>query len=145
VILLDTNVVSELMKPQPNGAVVSFIENQSIQTLFVPSLVVAEIHYGIRRLPSGHNRDNLTKAFTDFLEAGFGERVLGFDIRAAEGYATVRMRREQGGRPVQVQDALIGGMALTHGATLATRNIADFEDSGVAPVDPWNEGQSPLP
>jgi predicted nucleic acid-binding protein len=137
VILLDTNVVSELMKQQVHPAVESFIETKRTEELFVPSIVVAEIRYGVSRLPMGQRRRQIEAKFDAFLQRGFASRILPFDVACAAGYATARTAREQAGRPVGVQDALIGGLALAHGATLATRNIADFDGYGLSLVDPW--------
>lgn len=135
--LLDTNVVSELMKPQPDAGVAAFVDRQRLGELFVPSLVVAEIRYGLRRLPEGQRRKALDAAFEAFLQAGFAGRVLAFDEACAAGYAAARATREVAGRPVPVQDALIGGMALAHGAAVVTRNTADFDGYGLVLVDPW--------
>lgn len=129
--------MSELMRRQPHPAVAGFIERHSSADLFVPSLVVAEIRYGLHRLPAGQRRDELEQDFGTFLEAGFAARVLAFDADCALGHATARLVREQAGRPVPAMDALIGGMALAHGATLATRNLADFDGYGLSIVDPW--------
>lgn len=136
--LLDTNVVSEIMKPRPDHTVAAFLDRQPLSDLFVPSLVVAEIHYGVQRLPEGHRRSALAQAVEAFLEAGFAARILVFDAACAVGYATARATREAAGRPVPVQDALIGGMALAYGATLVTRNIADFDGYGLSLVNPWH-------
>lgn len=136
-ILLDTNVVSEIMKPRPHPGVAAFIDGQPIERLFVPSLVMAELRHGIARLPQGRRRDTIEGDFATFSRVGFASRVLAFDDRCASGYALARSRREQAGRPVALLDALIGGMALAHGATLATRNTADFDGYGLALIDPW--------
>ena len=136
-ILLDTNVVSELMKAEVDPAVAAFVAMWQIDGVFLPSLVVAEIRYGPRRLPSGRRRDELSAAFETFLDAGFNGRILAFDLACAEGYAVARQARESAGRPVSVQDALIGGMALAHGAVLVTRNVGDFDGYGLDLVDPW--------
>ena len=125
------------MRRQPHPAVAGFIEHKPSTDLFVPSLVVAEIRYGLRRLPAGKRRDELERNFGTFLEAGFAGRVLAFDADCALGYATARVIREQAGRPVPAMDALIGGMALAHGAMLATRNVSDFDGYGLSIVDPW--------
>lgn len=135
--LLDTNVVSETMKAQPDPAVSGFLARQRLDTLFVPSLVVAELRYGVARLPTGQRRRGLEAALDAFLQAGFTGRVLAFDAACAASYAVVRTTREAAGRPVTVQDAMIGAMALAHGATLVTRNTGDFEDYGLTLVDPW--------
>ncbi len=97
---------------------------------------MAEIRYGLRRLPEGQRRDELERDFGTFLATGFAARVLAFDADCALGYAKARVGREQAGRPVPAVDALIGGMALAHGATLATRNVADFDGYGLSIVDP---------
>lgn len=139
-ILLDTNVVLEIMKPRGNPDVADFINRQSLHELFLPSLVVAELRYGLRRLPEGRRRTEIEASFEAFLTAGFASRVLVFDMACAAGYAAVRIALERAGRPVQIQDALIGGMALAYGAILATRNVADFVGYGLSLVDPWQRG-----
>ncbi len=136
-ILLDTNVVSEIMKRQPDPHVAAFIDAQPLGRLFVPSLVMAELRHGIARLQEGRRRAAIEADFEAFCRLGFASRILSFDDRCATGYAHARSAREQAGRPVAVLDALIGGMALAHGATLATRNIVDFDGYGLALVDPW--------
>lgn len=125
------------MRRHPHPAVAAFIESQASADLFVPSPVVAEIRYGLRRLPEGRRRDELERDFGTFLEGGFAARVLAFDAGCALGYAMARVVREQAGRPVPAMDALIGGMALAHGATLATRNLTDFDGYGLRLADPW--------
>ncbi len=143
-ILLDTNVVSELIKRHVHHAVATFISSTSIGDLFLPSIVVAEIRFGMGRLPAGRRRSEIEGDFDTFLRAGFASRILPFDASCAAGYATARLTREQAGRPVQVLDALIGGLALVHGATLATRNIADFDGYGLSLVNPW-DAAAPVP
>lgn len=125
------------MRQHPHPAVAAFIEHHPSADLFVPSPVVAEIRYGLRRLPEGRRRDELERDFGLFLKTGFAARVLAFDADCALGYATARVVREQAGRPVPAMDALIGGMALAHGATLATRNLTDFDGYGLSLADPW--------
>ncbi len=139
-ILLDTNVLSELMRPAIDPAVAAFIAAQPGEDLFTASLCEAEIRYGIARLPSGRRRDGLAAAFRSFIVTGFAGRILAFDSACAEGYATIRTRREAAGLPVSLPDALIAGTALAHGATVATRNVADFAGCGVAVIDPWERG-----
>ncbi len=137
-ILLDTNVVSELMKPLCHPAVAAFIRTKPLGALFLPSLVVAEIRYGLGRLPAGRRRAEIERDFDAFLHAGFASRILPFDGACAPGYATARITRERAGRPVTIQDALIGGLALAHGATVATRNTTDFDGYGLSVVNPWD-------
>jgi predicted nucleic acid-binding protein len=138
VILLDTNVVSEFMRAHPDGQVKLFVAAQRLETLFLPSLVVAEIRYGLARLPEGQRRSGLEALFERLLAEGFADRVLPFDATCAACYARARAAREAAGRPISMPDALIGGMALAHGATLATRNTPDFEGIGLSLVNPWD-------
>lgn len=136
-ILLDTNIVSELMRTRPDDQVRGFLAAQRLETLFLPSLVVAEIRYGLARLPDGQRRAALEGLFERFLAEGFAERVLPFDATCALRYARVRAAREAAGRPIALADALIGGLALAYGAALATRNTSDFEGIGLRLVNPW--------
>ena len=133
--LLDTNVVSEIIKLRPDPMVDKFIRAQDSKGLFVPSVVVAELRYGVEQLPAGQRRRVLEQAFEGFLQTGFADRVLVFDAACARGYALVRTTREAGGCPVSFQDALIGGMA--HGAVMVTRNVSDFEGYGLTVLNPW--------
>jgi predicted nucleic acid-binding protein len=137
VIVLDTNVVSELMRPHPDPRVRAFLAARQLETLFLPSLVVAEIRYGLARLPDGQRRVGLGTLFEQLLAEGFEDRVLPFDSTCAATYATARAGRERAGRPIAMADALIAGTALAHGATLATRNTADFDGLGLALLNPW--------
>jgi predicted nucleic acid-binding protein len=137
VILLDTNVVSEIMKRAPDPAVARFIAATPISDLFIPSLVVAEIRYGLGRLPDGRRRTSMADSFDALLATGFADRVLVFDARCAEAYARGRVARDQAGRPVHVHDALIGGMAMAYGGKIATRNTTDFDDYGLVVINPW--------
>lgn len=142
-ILLDTNVVSELMKTRPHAHVSAFFERVWLRDLYLPSVAVAEIRYGIERLPEGRWRDDIERGFAAFLAEGFGERIVVFDPGCAAGYARFRVARERVGRSVTVLDAMIGGMAMAFGARLATRNIADFDLCGLNLIDPWRADRSP--
>jgi predicted nucleic acid-binding protein len=136
-ILLDTNVLSELMRPTIVPAVATWVRAQPPDELFTASLCEAEIRYGIARLPTGRRRAQLETAFGTLLAQGFASRVLAFDSACAAGYAAVRVRREVAGRPIGVPDAMVAGTALVHGAVVATRNTVDFSDCGVTVIDPW--------
>lgn len=135
--LLDTNVVSEVMRPAPDARVGRFLASRPLTDLFLPSLVVAEIQYGLARLSEGQRRQSLSAQFELLLAEAFAGRVLVFDARCAQAYAVARATRDRLGRPLQVQDALIGGMALAYGAQFATRNVADFDGYGLDLVNPW--------
>ena len=135
-ILLDTNVVSAMMKPAFEPAIDIFCQAHSTRKLHLPSIVIAEIRYGIQRVPPGRCRDETEQNFFTFLSAGFSARIVHFDDVRAKYYAIARATRDRAGRPVSAEDALIGGMALAYGAILATRNTADFEGYGLRLVNP---------
>ena len=137
-ILLDTYVISELMRPAIAPAVAAYLQAQDPETLFTASLCEAEIRYGITRPPAGRRRDALDAAFHCFLAEGFAARVIVFDSACAESYAAVRVRRETVGLPISLPDAMIAGTALAHGATVATRNMVDFSSCGIAVANPWD-------
>jgi toxin FitB len=136
VIVVDTNVTSELMKPAPSTAVSGWISSQNPTQLYTTSITVAEVLYGIARLPQGHRRTLLETAargvFSEFVD-----HVLPFDAAAAEHYADVVSVRERSGAPIDGFDAQIAAICRVNGATLATRNGRDFRDTGIDVVDPW--------
>lgn len=138
-ILLDANVVSELMRPSPHPAVTAFIQQYRPGDVFLPSLCEAEIRYGLHRLPRGRRRGELESAFGTFMRQGFRDRVVVFDSACASAYAKARAERERAGRPGSLTDLLIAGMALAHGASLATRNVVDFDGCGLTILDPWRQ------
>lgn len=135
-IVLDTNVVSELMRAAPAPAVLSWLAEHRASDVYTTAITVAEIRYGISRLPGGRRRDGLQQA-ADEIFAAFPDQVLPFDLRAAAAYADLVAQRESTGNPISGFDAQIAAICRTHLATLATRNIADFTGTGVATVDPW--------
>jgi predicted nucleic acid-binding protein len=137
VIMLDTNVVSELMRPMPNPAVLAWVDAQSDRDLWLCSVVVSELLYGLARLPSGARRSQLTQAFETMLTEDFAGRVLAFDLPAAVVCADLVSAREQLGQPLAMADAQIAATCLAHGARLATRNVRDFEGLGLSWVNPW--------
>jgi len=137
-IVLDTNVVSELMRPAPAAAVVAWIGRQSRQQFCTTSLTEAELRYGVALLPHGRRRDAVARGVDALFRADFRDRVLPFDSAAAGRYAEIAQTRREVGRPISQFDAQIAAVARTHGATLATRNVADFEGCGVDVVDPWS-------
>lgn len=137
-ILLDTNVVSEMMRRTPAAPVMAYLRSRRDADLFLPSLVMAELRHGIAKLPAGHRQSNLQAELEAVLARGFEGRIVAFDAACAAGYGQARAARERMGRPVPPMDGLIGGMALAHGATLATRNVGDFDGYGLALVNPWD-------
>ena len=136
VIVVDTNVVSESMRPSPSAAVTSWLDDQFPGDLYTTAVTVAEIRYGIERLPDGQRRDQLLVAATEVL-AGFAERVLPFDTSAAVRYGAIVAGGERAGAPITGFDAQIAAICLVRGATLATRNTKHFDGTGVAVVNPW--------
>jgi predicted nucleic acid-binding protein len=137
VIVLDTNVVSELMRPEPNPAVLSWVGAQRPKTLHTTSVTQAEVLYGIALLPAGKRRDSLAAAADAIFADDFSGRVLPFDSAAAERFAEIVAARRRAGSPIENFDAQIAAIALTSGAMLATRDIGGFAGCGLDLVDPW--------
>lgn len=137
-IVLDTNVVSELMRPEPAPAVLSWLQQQSSGGLRTTTVTVAEIRYGIARLPHGRRRESLHQAASEIF-AAFPSQVLPFDLAAANTYADVVTGRETIGNPIDGFDAQIAAICRSRAATLATRNTKDFTDTGIAVVNPWEK------
>jgi len=136
-IILDTNVISELMKPEPHRGVLKWFDGLSAARLFTTSITKAEILHGIFLLPPGRRRQAFERAAEGLFEEDFSGRVLPFDADASLPYATIAARRRAAGRPISHFDAQIAAIAAANIAVLATRNVADFEDCGIDLVDPW--------
>lgn len=144
-IVVDTNVTSELMRTSPSPAVAAWVGAQSPSDLYTTAVTVAEISYGLARLPEGGRKERLVDAAREVFSA-FAEQVLPFDTAAAIEYAAVVIERERRGTPINGFDAQIASICRTRNATLATRNVKDFERTGVDLVNPWGgspEGQRP--
>jgi len=137
VIILDTNVISEVMRPQPNVQVMSWLREYPVEELAVTAVSIAEISYGLNRLAKGRRRDSLQWRFQMFIAQGFSDRIFPFDDRAARIYADIVVNRQQQGKPIEVMDAMIAAIALIKIATLATRNVSDFENCGLELINPW--------
>jgi len=135
-IVVDTNVVSELMKPSPASAVTGWVQARDGNELYTTSITLAEILYGITRLPDGSRRE-LLHATASEVFAAFEGQVLPFDSHAAAHYAEVLAGREQLGLPIDGFDAQIAAICRAHVAALATRNLKDFRHTGVDLIDPW--------
>ncbi len=139
-IALDTNVVSEIMRPQPAAAVLSWLDAQVANELWLTSTIAAELMFGVARLPDGARKQRLALAVSTMLDADFAERVLPFDLAAASVYADLLAQRERAGQSLAMADAQIASVCLLHGATLATRNEKDFAGLGLMIVNPWGAG-----
>lgn len=136
-ILLDTNVVSELMKSAPEPAVMAWINAIPGAAVFVSAVTQAEILYGVALVPDGKRRQGLARASRTVFQTYFRGRVLPFDSEAAEAFAELAAARRQSGRPITQADAQIAAIARSRGAELATRNVLDFEGCGVDVINPW--------
>jgi predicted nucleic acid-binding protein len=137
-IILDTNVISELMRPKPSSQVATWVAQQPGTELFTTSITEAEIFYGIELLGRGKRREGLLAAAEAMFSEDFAGRVLVFDSDAARVFAKIGAARRSLGRPISHADAQIAALAQVRGAKLATRNVDDFEDCGIEVVDPWN-------
>jgi predicted nucleic acid-binding protein len=136
-ILLDTNIVSAVMAPAPPVAVIDWLNEQETVTLYLSTVTVAEIGYGLWVLPEGKRRRSLERRFERFVAEGFEQRILDFDHRAARLYPEVMGRRRAMGRPLGILDGQIASIARAHSFAVATRNIADFEECGVERINPF--------
>ena len=137
VLLLDTNVVSEMLRPAPNPAVESWVGERPAAHLYFTAVGEAELRYGVAMLPAGQRKDALATAIEGILREDFEDRILPFDSGAARAYADIAAAHRAAGRTVAPADCQIAAIARFRGMTVATRNVRDFENSGIALVDPW--------
>lgn len=135
--ILDTNVLSELMRPNPSPRVVAWVAIQPATELFTTSITEAEIFYGIELLAKGKRREGLLVAAEAMFTEDLAGRVFGFESDAARFFSKIAAERRALGRPISQADAQIAAIARMRSAKLATRNVEDFEDCGVDVVDPW--------
>jgi predicted nucleic acid-binding protein len=136
-IILDTNVVSELMRPEPDVRVREWVRGWRAGELATTAITVAEIRYGIGRLPDGRRKEGLLSAATDLFTA-LGDLVQPFDAVAATWFGPIMVRRTSLGLPLEGFDAQIAAICRARGAALATRNVKDFVETGVDVIDPWS-------
>jgi predicted nucleic acid-binding protein len=136
-IVLDTNVISELARQVPDPGVLTWLDSLEISEVATTAVTAAELRYGVARLPDGHRKRELAVVIRGLLTEDFYGRVLPFDERASVRYADIVAGREQIGRPIGIADAQIAAICRDSGATLATRNTADFEETGIELIDPW--------
>ena len=139
-IVLDTNVISELARRAPDPGVLSWLDSLEVSQVVTTAITAAELRYGVERLPDGHRKRELTMVIRGILTEDFHGRVFPFDERASVRYADVVSGRERSGRPIGVADAQIAAICRDSGAILATRNTADFEETGIELIDPWKLG-----
>ena len=136
-ILLDTNVVSELMRSSPNPVVETWITQHSVEELFFSAIGEAELRYGVAVMPMGRRRDRLASEIEAMLREDFEGRVLPFDSEAARAYAELASARRTAGRPAPLADCQIAAIAKSRDMAVATRNVRDFTDLGVDVINPW--------
>jgi toxin FitB len=137
VIVLDTNVISEIFRPKPEMRVVEWLGSLT-GDVAITAVTLAELLAGVRRLPDGQRRQSLSALIEAAVEPYLDNSVLAFDSAAAEKYADVLVSRESAGLPISTADAQIASICLSNGATCATRNIKDFAHTGLELVDPWD-------
>jgi predicted nucleic acid-binding protein len=138
--VLDTNVLSELMRPQPAAQVMGWFDGRAETAFFITAITRAEILLGIDLLPAGRRRDALAEAASRMFEQDFGGRCLPFDEHAAGIYARVVAERTRAGKPISTEDGEIAAISLLHGLPLVTRNVKDFDNiAGLNIVNPWED------
>lgn len=138
-IILDTNVLSAVMQAKPNQAVVSWLDSVPAETVWITSITLFEARFGLALLPDGKKRTILQTLFEELFEKDLEGRVLLFDAPAAVQAARLAAKRQHNGRPVDMRDTFIAGIALARKATLATRNIRHFNDLNIRVVNPWEQ------
>ena len=136
-IVLDTNVVSELRRPNPNQKVYEWVSIQDSGKLYITTVTEAELRYGLELLPAGRRRRGLEEATNQMVDVYFDGRVLPFDKVAASAYAQIRASRRVTGRVIGELDCMIAAIARVNGAAVATRDTSGFEDCGVDIINPW--------
>ncbi len=139
-VLVDTNVVSELIREAPDPAVGDWTATQDLEDIFFSAVGEAELRYGAAILAPGRRRETLIADIERFLREAFDDRILPFDSAAARAYADIAAMRRSAGRPTQPADCQIVAIARARGMTVATRNVRDFEGMGIDVVDPWTAG-----
>lgn len=135
-IVLDTNIISEAMKPEPHPGVMAWLNEQVAETLYLSSVTLAELLFGIAALPTGKRKDMLTQALDGLLEI-FRDRVLPFDTNAARQYAVLAMTAKTGGRGFPTPDGYIAAIAVSRNFIVASRDTAPYAAAGVAVINPW--------
>ena len=136
-IILDTNVLSTLMRAVPEARVVAWLDRQPAESVGITSITLFEAYFGLALLPSGRRRQTLEAAFARLLNEDLENRVLDFDSAAATEAASLAATRQKNGRQVDMRDTQIAGIVLARRATLATRNVRHFTDLKILLVDPW--------
>lgn len=140
-IILDTNVISELTRPVPEPGVISWLDSLPAEEIAITAITAAELRYGVLRLPDGRRKNELSDAVHAVINTDFRGRVEPFDVLAADQYADVVATRERIGQPISTSDAQIAAICRVLDATLATRNTPDFTGTSVDLIDPWKPAE----
>lgn len=135
--ILDTNIISELIRPRPNGGVLQWVDTQSLSSLYTTAVTKAEIYYGLHILPLGKRRNHLEKALHHIFSAGLENRILEFDSISAMEFAKIASSRRKAGIPMSNADAQIAAICSQHGFQLVTRNDTDFAECGIKVINPF--------
>ena len=138
-LVFDTNVLSELMRPAPNTAIASWVAERATSTLHLTAVSEAELCYGLTIMPPGRRRDGLAQGLERMLHTGFANRILPFDSAAASAYAEIAAARRVMGRPTPEADCQLAAIAISRDMAVVTRNVLDFADVGIDVVDPWTD------
>ena len=140
-IILDSNVVSELLHPTPDAAVIAWVARQDAESLFITTVIEAELRGGAANTPDSARRDLLIRSVNTIIDDYFAGRILPFDSAAAQSYADMLAERNNPiGRPIIRADLMIAAIARQYGAAVATRNTRDFADCGIPLINPWQMG-----
>lgn len=137
-ILLDTNVVSELTRPAPDPSVISWLDAQITEDVFLSAVTEAELRFGVAILPVGRRRERLTSEVENMLREDFERRILPFDSEAARLHAVIAANRRAIGKPISFADCQLAAIARCYEAAVATRNVEDFEYCGIEVINPWS-------
>jgi predicted nucleic acid-binding protein len=139
-IVLDTNVVSEPLRLAAEPAVLAWLDRQNIETLFLTTISLAELRYGVAALPNGRRKEVLSGALEGRIIALFGPRIFNFDMAAATADAIIRARAKTAGKAIGASDGYIAAIAAAHGYAVATRDVGPFEAAGLSVINPWEAG-----
>lgn len=137
-LILDTNVVSELMRQTPDPMIATWVAGHATSSLYLTAVTEAELRFGLAVMPQGKRREGLATGLERMLKTGFANRILPFDSGAARSYAGIAASRRRRGRPIAQADCQIAAIARARGMEVATRNVRDFEDMGIEIIDPWD-------
>jgi len=140
-ILLDTNVISELWKVKPNPNVLAWMDAQVIETLYLSAITVAELRYGLALMPEGKRRTIYQERLANEVLPAFAGRVLPFDLDASQAYADLMARAKEGGKAISKADGCIAATAVAHRLIVATRDTGPFEAAGLKTINPWEASQ----